>query len=152
MDPVQRHFPSLLMNVTFLLFFVAQLSRAKGCRRTQPTNGRMRLATESANEVNSLHLARWPQGLESHKKLCALWRHLCDEALRRLSTGPSDRQGTEAALAALLKEMSDCSVSTPPHTCDAVGSPGRRYLEEEHQRMRRYPLRNRGGRVASGLQ
>ena len=56
MDPVQRHFPSLLMNVTFLLFFVAQLSCAKGCHRTQQTSGRVRLATELANDaVNSLH-------------------------------------------------------------------------------------------------
>ena len=92
------------------------------------------------------------------KKHSALWRHLCGEALRRPSTAPSERQGAEAALSALLKGRSDYSTSSSPrnlashqkaavslpsgvhdcpHTCDVVGSTGRWYLEEEYQRMRR---------------
>ena len=90
----------------------------------------------------------------SPRACIALWRHLCDEALRRESTG----QGTDAALSALLKGMTDYSVSSSPgnvasfmktaellssgvHDCPhifgVVGSTGGWYLEEEQKRMSR---------------
>ena len=44
------------------------------------------------------------------KKHSAFWRHLCDEALRRPLTAAIGRQGTNAALTALLNQMSDVSL------------------------------------------
>ena len=88
----------------------------------------------------------------------ALWRHLSEVVLRRQSTAPGQRQGTAAALSALLKGMTDYSVSSSlgnwasygkkgvflpsrvhdcPHFLEVVGSTGRLYLEEEQKRMRR---------------
>ena len=100
--------------------------------------------------------------VESMDKMhSAFWRDLCDEALRRQSTAPSERQETDAVPSALLKtdvrlfclvlprelgllqengcfslssEVHDC-----PHIFDVVGSTGRWYLEEEQQRMRQDP-------------
>ena len=90
----------------------------------------------------------------------ALWRDLCDEALRRQPTAPGERQGTDAALSALLKGKTDNSVSSfprnlmsykktavslPPgvhdfpHSFEVVGSTDRWYLEEEQKRTRRDP-------------
>ena len=94
----------------------------KGCRRTQQTHGRRRLTTELANDaVNSLNcVARHKNSsltsrmhVESMvKKHSALWRHLCGEALRRQSTARSEQVGADAALSALLKGMTDYSVSS----------------------------------------
>ena len=91
---------------------------------------------------------------EKHSAFC---RHLCDEALRRQSTVPGERQGTDAALSALLKEMTDyfdssspgnlassrktaaslpSGVHDSPHILEVVGSAGRWYPEEEQKRMR----------------
>ena len=142
---MQRHFPSLLMNVTFLHFFVAQLSRAKGCHRTQQTSGRMRLATELANDAaNSLH---W---LAGHKDSSLTRSILPSGAISVTRVFDASRQGTsedDALLSALLKGMSDYSVSSSPgnlasykpHIFDLVLSTGRWCLEEEQQRMRRDP-------------
>ena len=136
-------------------------------------NGRRRLTTGSASDaVNSLNwLARHKKSsltprvrAESmDKKHSVLWRHLCDEALRRQSTAPGERQGADAVLSALLKGMPDYSVSSCPgnvasykktsvslpcgvldcpHIIDVVGSTGRRYLEEEQNEAG--PRRNRG--------
>ena len=141
----------------------------KGCHRTQQTNGRRRRTTERANDaVISLNwLADFQESSLApcvhvefmDKKHSALWRHLCGEALRRQSTAPSERQGTDVALSALLQRMTDYSVSSYPgnlashkkrlyrsrrecataHTSTRWWSAGRWYLEEEQQRMRRDP-------------
>ena len=74
--------------------------RVKGCRRAQQTSGRMRLATELANDAVNSQLARWPQGLESHpqKAFCPLAPSLVTRVfdVRRQCTsgGPMRRQRT----------------------------------------------------------
>ena len=123
----------------------------------------MRLATGLANDAeNSLNwLAGHKDSTGIHKKHSALWRHLCDEGLRRQSTAPCERQGTDVAVSALLKGMSDYSVSSSPrnlasHKKTAVSLPsgvhkpmvsgGGTTANEAGFR------RNRGSRVASGPQ
>ena len=85
----------------------------------------MRLTTESANDaVNSLN---WLAGHKDSsltprvhvepmekKAFCPVASSLCDEALRHQSTAPGEHQETDAALAALLKGVSDYSVSSSP--------------------------------------
>ena len=88
--------------------------RVTGCRRTQLTNGPRRLMTESPNDaVNSLNSLAGHKNssfaprmhVESvDKKHSAFWRHLCDEALRRESTAPGERQGTDTALLRCSRE------------------------------------------------
>ena len=73
--------------------------------RTQQTNGRRKLTAELANDAaNSLN---WLAAESMDKKHSALWRHLCDE------TFDVSRQGTDAALSALVKGMPDYSASSP---------------------------------------
>ena len=96
----------------------------KGCRLALQTNGRRRLTTELANDA--VELLNWLAGYKNSsltprtqvepmdKKHSALWRHLFDEALRRQSTAPGEPQGTEAPLSALLKGMTDYSISSSP--------------------------------------
>ena len=85
------------------------------------------------------------------KKHSALWRHLCDEAHRHRSTAAGERQGTDAALSVLRKEMSrriqrtwrslrkQLYPSRREYTIAHTNSTSRWYLVEEHKRMRRGP-------------
>ena len=143
--------------------------RVKGCRRTQHVNERRRMTTELSNDaVNSLNwLAGHKNSSLTHVESrddehSALWPHLCDEALRRQSTALGERQGTNAALSALPKRMTDCSVSSSPgnlasykktagslpsgvHDCPH-GWVDRPMVSGEQKRMRRDPKKTRVSR------
>ena len=121
-SPYERHISPLLCCPT--------LSRVKGCRRTQETSGRMRLATELANDaVNSLH---W---LAGHKDSSLTKSILPSGAILVTRVFDIIRQCTSedrcVALSAAFG-MSDCSVSSSPgnlasHKKTAV-SPRREYM------------------------
>ena len=117
--PAQCHLPPLFHeHDIFPLPCCPPSARVKGLRHTQQN--------ERSNAAHDRIAVSCPSWLVGHKgssltplhvelmdkKHSALWRHLCDEALQRQSTAPSERHRTDATLSPLLKWMLDHRISS----------------------------------------